>query len=430
MQIEINTLTEVFRRRFRREEGWEVFVNWPRSSWGALTTNLPAFFQQEHKEWLIKEPTAGGGDIGFNFFDKSGVLLRPNEITTKIRHSGWTGEMTLSIDGEPLVIQNFIVPGSHEISILTLYAYKKQQVLEDFFATVARWNEARRDREGKISIFGASGRSEENRPKLNWDDIILSAGMAQEIRSNVEGFFKSGPRYKDLGISHKRGFLLTGPPGNGKTLTAKIIASNRKLNFGWLKLTTRTEDESVSAAFRYSYEHAPCVLLIEDLDRIANTGAVTMSNILNQLDGLSTGDGVLVMATSNAPEKLDPALINRPSRFDRVWRLGLPGEAQRLALLRRRGAKFFSEQAMASAAADSGGFSMAYTQEILTNALIIAANSDKELSDTHLAESVAQIKGQYKNTWAREGLGKEEDATPMLGFLPEHKPPKSKESVF
>ncbi|MDO8806292.1 MAG: ATP-binding protein [Elusimicrobiota bacterium] len=94
-----------------------------------------------------------------------------------------------------------------------------------------------------------------------------------------------------------------------------------------------------------------------------------MSNILNQLDGLASGEGVLVMATSNAPEKLDPALVHRPSRFDRIWRFGLPGEEQRLA----------------------------------------------------------QIKGQYKNTWAREGLGKADDDSPTLGFTME---PKKSEAVF
>jgi hypothetical protein len=85
---------------------------------------------------------------------------------------------------------------------------------------------------------------------------------------------------------------------------------------------------------------------------------------------------------------------------------------------------------MARTASESSGFSMAYTQEILTNSMIIAANADQALGDVHLAASIAQIKGQYKNTWAREGLGKEEDATPTLGFLPEHNPPKPKEAVF
>ena len=141
-----------------------------------------------------------------------------------------------------------------------------------------------------------------------------------------------------------------------------------------------------------------------------------MSNILNQLDGLTSGEGVLVLATTNAPEKLDPALIHRPNRFDRIWRLALPGEPQRLTLLRRKAGSYFSEEALTRAAAQSGGFSMAYTQEIITNSLVLAANAGQAPADAHLAASLAQIKGQYKNTWAREGLGKEADAGPMLGF--------------
>lgn len=363
MQIEINTLTEVFRRRFPREEGWEVFVNWPRDAWGALTSKLPLFLKEKQPGWLVQNPTAIGGKVSFRLIDPGGIKLPVDKITSKIIPYGWSGEMTLGIDGEPLIIQNVLIPGERGVGLLTFFAYKKEQVLTELFTQAIRWSEAKRDKEGKISVFSEDGVSEEPRPNLGWDDIILHGSLAQDIRSNTEGFFKSGPRYRELGISHKRGFLLTGPPGNGKTLTAKILASNRKINFGWLKLTSKMDDGIVHSAFRYSYEHAPCVLLIEDLDRIAHSGGVTMSNILNQLDGLTSGEGVLVLATTNAPEKLDPALIHRPSRFDRVWRFGLPGEEQRLALLRRRGAKFFSEEAMARTASESGGFSMAYTQE-------------------------------------------------------------------
>ena len=430
MQIEINTLTEIFRRRFKREEGWEVFVNWPRDARGALTSKLPLFLKEEHPDWLVQNPTAAGGNVTFNFIDANGIKLPPGQITSHLAPHGWSGEITLRVDGEPIVVQNVLIPGERGVLVLTFFAYKKEKVLTDFFTQVIRWSESKRDKDGKISIFSDDGISEEPRPKLTWEDVILHGSLAEDIRTNTAGFFKSGPRYKELGIAHKRGFLLTGPPGNGKTLTAKIIASDRKLNFGWLKLTSKIEDHIVSHAFRYCYEHAPCVLLIEDLDRIAHSGGITMSNILNQLDGLASGEGILVLATTNAPEKLDPALIHRPSRFDRVWRFGLPGEEQRLALLRRRGAKFFSEETMARVAEESGGFSMAYTQEIVTNSMIIAANADQPLGDVHLSASIAQIKSQYKNTWAREGLGKEEDATPMLGFLPEHKPPKARGVPF
>jgi hypothetical protein len=97
----------------------------------------------------------------------------------------------------------------------------------------------------------------------------------------------------------------------------------------------------------------------------------------------------------------------------------MPGEQQRLGLLRRRGAKFFTEEALASVAGGTNGFSMAYTQEVLSNAMILAANDGVTPADAHLAKSLHQIKSQYKNTFAREGLGREEDQTPHLGFAVE-----------
>src|SRR6185312_14088076 len=98
---------------------------------------------------------------------------------------------------------------------------------------------------------------------------------------------------------------------------------------------------------------------------------------LNLLDGLKALSGVLVIATCNEPDKLDPALIHRPSRFDRVWRFELPKYEQRLELLRRKGDTFFSESALETAVRRSEGFSMAYVQEIVVSALLECAHDDQ-----------------------------------------------------
>lgn len=416
MICELNAIIEVFRRRFSHESGWLVRINWPREARGALTSDLPEFLKEAQPDWLVKGPTAMGGVVSFKDTTEHGVMLPSSQITSKIVPRGWTGEMALNINGKPLILQNFYLPFERSAQIITLQACKDESVITELFTAAIRWRESKRDKAGTITVFEPHNMLHKARPRFKWEDLILPGTLAQEIQTNIEGFFKSGSCYKDLGVPYKRGFLLAGPPGNGKTFTAKILASDRSVNFVWLKLTDKTDDDMVSQAFNYAYHRSPCILLMEDLDRIAHNGGVTMSNILNQLDGLASGEGILVLATSNAPEKLDPALIHRPSRFDRVWRLGLPGEKERLALLRRKGARFFTEEAMANAASQSGGFSMAYTQEILTNAMILAANDGKTPSDSYLAKSLAQIKGQYKNTWAREGLGREAETGPLLGF--------------
>lgn len=413
----IDSITEEFRRRFPADEGWKVNVNWPRASSGALTDKLNAFLRETGSKWLVTPPAGEGGLIAFSFTDDDGVLLPPEKSKWEMHRNGWSGEMTLCIEGEPLIIRNYYVPVmENRQGLFTLQAFKNEQVIPTLYRAILLWEAAKSNPKDKISVCEPNGIFSEPRPRLTWDDIILPGGLAADIRANVEGFFKCGALYKEIGVPHKRGFLLTGSPGNGKTLLAKILASDDSYHFCWLKLTNCTDDSSVSVAFKDAYMHAPCILLIEDLDRIAQRGAITMSNILNQLDGLNSRQGILVIATTNAPEKLDPALVHRPSRFDRVWRIPMPGEAQRLGMLRRLGAKFFSDEALASAAAGANGFSMAYTQEILSNALILAANEGQRPEDAHLARSLAQIKAQYKNTFAREGLARMEGQTQQLGF--------------
>ncbi len=169
-------------------------------------------------------------------------------------------------------------------------------------------------------------------------------------------------------------------------------------------------------AFDIAGRNAPGVLLFEDLDRVTASHKVSMSSLLNTLDGLESREGVLVLATSNAPEKLDPALLHRPSRFDRVWQIGLPELAQRLEILRRKGGRFFTPQSLEHAAGESHGFSMAYTQEIITNAVLIAANTGDDPRPEHLLASLDQLKAQFKGTAAREGLNRHTQRALEIGF--------------
>jgi SpoVK/Ycf46/Vps4 family AAA+-type ATPase len=119
----------------------------------------------------------------------------------------------------------------------------------------------------------------------------------------------------------------------------------------------------------------------------------------------------MVIATANDPGKLDPALLHRPSRFDRVWTFPLPDEAHRLALLQKRGDAFFSEVALKEAAKRSGGFSMAYVQEIILNALLDAAHCGEAATDRHLFRSLEALKAQ------RRSVSKEQESVAELGNI-------------
>lgn len=204
--------------------------------------------------------------------------------------------------------------------------------------------------------------------------------------------------YRGLGVPYRRGFILTGPAGCGKTITLKALANETSAEFVALQTRANLKDHEVAEAFRYAEKHSPAVLILEDLDRLVASPGVSLSYLLNRLDGLQISEGILVVATSNYPDRLDPALLHRPSRFDRIWNFPLPGHRERRLLLDRRGARFFSEAALQRAAAASKGFSMSYVQEIVLNALLISAREGGSPTDEHLAQSLETLRAQRKAT--------------------------------
>jgi ATP-dependent 26S proteasome regulatory subunit len=220
--------------------------------------------------------------------------------------------------------------------------------------------------------------------------------MVSDIRKNVEGFFAAPERYASLGLPHRRGFLFAGPPGCGKTLTLKTLASNTPAKFISVLGTADVNDGTIRYALDLAEKHTPAVVLLEDLDRIVQAKDISLSHFLNLLDGLKVLNGVLVIATCNEPDKLDPALIHRPSRFDRVWRFELPKYDQRLELLRKKGGTSFSESALEVAARRSDGFSMAYVQEIVVSTLLECAHDDQPPNDAHLFKSLDMLRMQRK----------------------------------
>jgi SpoVK/Ycf46/Vps4 family AAA+-type ATPase len=297
---------------------------------------------------------------------------------------------------------------------INLVATKSNRALTAFHAVLEAYGR-KRVKADQRKILVVNGR-DIPAPNVSWDEVILPPGLLEEIRTNVDGFFKSRERYRSLGIPYRRGFLFTGPPGCGKTLTLKAMASTIEATFITVLTRARVREGEVEYAFHLASKNVPAVLLFEDLDKLVNQSEfLSLSYFLNILDGLKVLDGVLVIATSNDPGKLDPALLHRPSRFDRVWKFPLPQYEQRLALLERKGAFWFSKAALEEAAHHSNGFSMAYVQEIIVNALLECAHADIVPSDAHLLKSVELLKAQ------RKSASKEEESLAdreSLGFSP------------
>ena len=209
-------------------------------------------------------------------------------------------------------------------------------------------------------------------------------------------FFEGGKHYRELGIPYRRGLLFTGPPGCGKTLTLKALAYHTAAKFITVLGKSGVDDSDIQRALDLAGQCSPAVVLFEDLDKLIEAKDVSLSHFLNLLDGLKVLSGVLVIATCNEPEKLDPALLHRPSRFDRIWSFPLPAVEQRLALLRKHGGTYFSEPALREVAERSNGFSMTYVQEVVVNALLESAHNGTSPTDSELLRSLDTIRLQRR----------------------------------
>ena len=168
------------------------------------------------------------------------------------------------------------------------------------------------------------------------DRFFMRVCVLVKIVADVKGFFDASALYARYRIPHKRGILLYGPPGNGKTHFLKGLLATVEVPCLYVKSLVnhhRNDHDALRRIFVRARSVAPCLLVLEDLETIV--GDDNRSFFLNELDGFSENTGVAVLATTNYPERIDPAIIDRPSRFDRKYLFDLPSTDERLAYLER-----------------------------------------------------------------------------------------------
>ena len=184
-------------------------------------------------------------------------------------------------------------------------------------------------------------------PNVHWEDIGGLEEVKQELREAVEWPLKYPKAFQRLGIEPPRGVLLYGPPGTGKTLLAKAVATESEANFIGIRgpeVLSKWVGESekrVREIFRKARQAAPTVVFIDEIDAIAprrgtDVNRVTdrlINQLLTEMDGIQENSGVVVIAATNRPDILDPALL-RPGRFDRLILVPAPDEKARLEILK------------------------------------------------------------------------------------------------
>ncbi|KDN40527.1 P-loop containing nucleoside triphosphate hydrolase protein, partial [Tilletiaria anomala UBC 951] len=156
----------------------------------------------------------------------------------------------------------------------------------------------------------------------NESDLILSPELLKRLHRDTNTFFESRDIYKSINAPWKRGLLLIGPPGNGKTGALQVLLKSMSHIPVLYVKSCGHAPPSISAIFGKARQTSPCILVFEDLDALIND--MTRAYFLNEVDGLENNDGILMIATTNHPERIDDAIMKRPSRFDSKYIFGLP----------------------------------------------------------------------------------------------------------
>ena len=208
------------------------------------------------------------------------------------------------------------------------------------------------------------------------DELVLAGDLANEIRDDFTSFLAARAEYERYGVPWKRGVLFVGPPGNGKTLclraTIKLLGVTC-LYVQSLQSRYDTDDANIARVFDRAREVTPCCLVFEDLDALITPK--NRSSFLNQLDGFANASGMLTLATTNHPERLDPAILERPSRFDRKYHFGLPSAAERARYVDAwralvDAAMRIADREAATLVEGPAGVSFAYLKELFLSAMI------------------------------------------------------------
>jgi cell division protease FtsH len=266
---------------------------------------------------------------------------------------------------------------------------------------------------GQQNVFGF-GRSrarqhDPERPQVTFADVAGEDEAKKELTEVVD-FLRNPAKYHQLGARLPRGVLLVGPPGTGKTLTARAVAGEAGVPFYSISASEFVEmfvgvgASRVRDLFEKAKASAPAIIFIDEMDavgrqRFAGLGGSndereqTLNQLLVEMDGFDTNQEVIVMAATNRPDVLDPALL-RPGRFDRQVTIGLPDRKGREAILgiHSRGIPIAKEVDLAAIARATTGFSGADLSNLVNEAALTAARRNrKEILNADFDEALDKV---------------------------------------
>lgn len=262
----------------------------------------------------------------------------------------------------------------------------------------------------KMMSFGKAHARTQMDPnnRVTFDDVAGADEEKEELKEVVE-FMRAPKRFTEMGARIPKGVLLVGPPGTGKTLLAKAVAGEAKVPFfsisgsDFVEMFVGVGASRVRDLFTTAKKCAPAVVFIDEIDAVGRQRGAglggghdereqTLNQLLVEMDGFAVNEGIIVIAATNRPDILDPALL-RPGRFDRQITVNYPDVKGREAILKvhAKGKPLAKEVSLEVLAKRTPGFTGADLENVLNEAAILAARyKKKEIGMTELEEAITR----------------------------------------
>lgn len=248
----------------------------------------------------------------------------------------------------------------------------------------------------KAFEFSKSRAKIEGNIKVRFNDVAGCDEEKEEVKEIID-YLKNPKKFTDMGARIPKGMLMVGPPGTGKTLLAKAVAGEADVPFfsisgsDFVEMFVGTGASRVRDMFKKAQQTAPCIVFIDEIDAVGRQRGAgmgggndereqTLNQLLVEMDGMSENNGIVIIAATNRPDVLDPALL-RSGRFDRQITVNLPDKKGRTEILNvhARNKKLATDVSLENLAKRTPGFSGADLENVLNEGAILAVRDDRNL---------------------------------------------------
>ena len=290
--------------------------------------------------------------------------------------------------------------------------------------------------------------------KVNFKDVAGADEAKQELQEVVE-FLKHPKKYNELGARIPKGVLLFGPPGTGKTLLAKAVAGEAGVPFfsisgsDFVEMFVGVGASRVRDLFEQAKKNAPCIVFIDEIDAVGRQRGAglggghdereqTLNQLLVEMDGFAANEGIIIIAATNRPDILDPALL-RPGRFDRQIVVDKPDVRGRLAILKvhTKGKPIGADADLDILARRTPGFTGADLANLVNEAALLAARRDKhKIEMQELEEAIERViagperKSHIMSDEEKRLTAYHEGGHTLVGMMLEHADPVHKVTII